>query len=171
MTPEQKNLIMGLTTAPNQERQISSEDFLHRFGANDGKLLGLHLLRSALDQRDRVDVELALIVCFTFGFTKEHLPALLELASAEWHISHEDVIRALDFLRSPAAVDVLYQATQWIPSYLEFDETRALAVKAIRALGKIPDVEAERALRRLVDSEDSIISDRAKKELARHSTH
>jgi hypothetical protein len=169
MTPEQKSLVMALVIVPGREPRITSEEFLYRFGADDGKLLGLQLLRDALGRCDRDDVELALIVCFTFGFTEDHLPTLLGLASAEWHVCHEDVITALGSLNSPAAVNALYQATQWIPSYLDYDETRALAVKAIRALGRIPGVEAERALRRLVDSDDSIISERAKRELARRS--
>ncbi|MFD5103330.1 hypothetical protein [Streptomyces albidochromogenes] len=36
-------------------------------------------------------------------------------------------------------------ATRWIPEYLDFDEFRALAVKAIWALGAIPGPEARDA--------------------------
>ncbi|WP_073814917.1 hypothetical protein [Streptomyces sp. CB02261] len=45
----------------------------------------------------------------------------------------------------------------WIPEYLDFDENRALAVKAIWALGAIPGTEAREALEDLRDDENEII--------------
>lgn len=74
------------------------------------------------------------MVCFRFGFTDDHLQPLLTLAFADWHQRHEDVASALGKLRSPASVDALEHLARWIPAYLEFDEARALAVKAIGRL-------------------------------------
>lgn len=47
--------------------------------------------------------------------------------------------------------------------------SRALARKAIWALGKTPGPEADQALRRLLDSEDEILRDRAQAQLARRT--
>ena len=71
---------------------------------------------------------------------EDHLDLLVQLASADWHHKHEDVVSALGQLRSPAAVEALYHAAWWVPDYLDFDESRALAVKAIWALGGTPGV-------------------------------
>jgi hypothetical protein len=165
MTPEEERLILDLAIAPGRESRISPDDFLNRFGTGDGKSLGLHLLRGAVDRHNGADVELALIVCFTFGFTEDHVSPLLQLVSAEWHVKHEDVVTALGILRAPAAVDALFHAATYVPSYLEYDETRALATKAVRALGRTQVPKAEEMLRRLAASEDDMVSKAAKAEL------
>lgn len=165
MKPEEERLILDLVIAPGREGPISPDDFLKRFGAEDGKALGLHLLLDAVERNNGVDVELALIVCFTFGFTEDHVAPLVQLATADWHVTHEDVVTALGILRAPAAVDALFQAATYVPPYLEYDDTRALATKAIRALGKTPVPEVEEMLRRLAASEDSAVSKDAMAEL------
>lgn len=165
MTPEQQRLVLSLIVAPGSGRQSSLDEFLRLFGASDGRNLGLELLRDAVERRDAVDVEMALIVCSTFGVTTGHFELLLELASADWHFKHEDVVTALGRYRRPDAVDVLYGATQWVPSYLEFDEARALATKAIWALGQTPGEESERALARLLDSDSDILRQAARRQL------
>nr|WP_240982708.1 HEAT repeat domain-containing protein [Streptomyces sp. S3(2020)] len=70
-------------------------------------------------------------------------------------------------LRSPQTVPTLVLATRWVPEYLDWDENRALAVKAIWALGAIPGPEAREALEGLRDDEDEIIRENAVKQLAR----
>ncbi|MET9438981.1 HEAT repeat domain-containing protein, partial [Streptomyces sp. NPDC006551] len=61
----------------------------------------------------------------------------------------------------------LVAATRWVPEYLDFDESRALAVKAIWALGAIPGEEAREALEGLRGDENEIIRENAVKQLAR----
>lgn len=89
------------------------------------------MLGQAVAERDSDDTEAALLVCNTFGFGPGHLPLLLGLASAEWHHSHEDVVWYLGNYQSPEVVEALIAATEWVPDYLDFDENRALARKAI----------------------------------------
>src|SRR5882724_1288541 len=156
MTPEEQSLILSLTVVPGRRQSGSPEEVLRHFGTNDGRALGLDLLRSAVERQDGLDVGLALIVCFTFGFTMDHLDLLVRLSSADWHSRHEDVVTALGKLQAPDSVEALYRATQWIPEYLEFDESRALAMKAIRALGRIPGREAEQALEAVLHSESEM---------------
>ncbi|MGK3204325.1 hypothetical protein [Amycolatopsis sp. MEPSY49] len=112
---------------------------------------------------------MAFIACRAFGvdFTVDHLELLRQLSAADWHRKHEDVITALAEMRAPEAVDVLYRATQWIPKYLEFDENRALAVKAIWALGNTPGNEAEASLVRLLGSDSEVLQKEARRQLER----
>jgi HEAT repeat protein len=146
---------------------MSNEQFLREFGAADGMALGLDLLGDAVGRREPVDVELALVVCFRFGFTDGHLQPLLTLAFADWHQRHEDVASALGELRSPASVDALEHLVRWIPAYLESDEARPLAVKAIWALGGISSEAARRALTSIADSPCSILAEAAVAQLQR----
>jgi HEAT repeat protein len=166
MSPEERTLIMALYVLPGRQ-PMSKEQFLREFGAEDGVALGLRLLQDATERRDPLDVELALVGCFTFGFTDGHLPPLLTLAFADWHQRHEDVASALGKLRSPASVDALAHLAQWVPAYLEYDDARALAVKAIWALGGTPGPAAEQALKQLLSAEDEIVRKAATKQLLR----
>lgn len=50
---------------------------------------------NSIDRHDGTDVEMALIVGFTYGFTREHLEPLLDLSPADWRQRHEDVVTAL----------------------------------------------------------------------------
>ncbi|MGH3160000.1 MAG: hypothetical protein ACRDNF_25960 [Streptosporangiaceae bacterium] len=161
MSPEERALIRTLYVVPGGRQASPADEFLRRFGATDGISLGLGLLREAVERTDAVDVELALVVCFRFGFSDGHLQLLTTLAFADWHQSHEDVAMALGDLRSPGAVDALLHLAQWIPAYLEFDDARALAVKAIWTLGAINDETAHRALESLASSECGIVAENA----------
>jgi HEAT repeat protein len=95
------------------------------------------------------------------------LPLLLELAPADWHRKHEDVVSMLGKLRAPESVDALYLATQWVPEYLNYDESRALARKAVWALGGITTPQAEDALTRLLDKRDKDLDKAAAEQLRR----
>jgi HEAT repeat protein len=106
-------------------------------------------------------------VGYVFGFGPQHVDPLKELVTATWHVSHEDVVGALGKLRVPMVTDALFNATQWIPEYLNYDESRALAVKAIWALGKIDDIEAVRKLEMLSRCEDQILRNSALEQLAK----
>jgi hypothetical protein len=162
---EDRAAVMSLVVVPGRGRRGSPDEVLRHFSATDGK--GLSLLRDAVDREDGLDVEMALIVCATFGFTMGHLDLLVRLARAGWHHKHEGVVAALGQLRAPAAVDALYHAAWWVPDYLDFDESRALAVKAIWALGGTPGDEAEQALTELVGVEDEIVREAARAQLDR----
>lgn len=76
---------------------------------------------------------------------------------------------ALDHLRAPAAVDALYRLAWWVPDYLDWDDTRGLARKAIWGLGQTPGPEAQEALRLLLDEPDEIVRENAAKQLTRRN--
>ena len=162
-------MIYSLAFIPGRDCHNSAEDVLRHFGTTDGHALGLRLLRDAVDRQDGTDAEAALTVCFAFDITADHLELLSHLASADWHRRHEDVARALDHLCTPAAVDALYHLAWWVPGYLDWDDGRALARKAIWGLGKTPGPAAEEALRLLLDEPDEIVRNYAAKQLARRN--
>lgn len=164
MSEEEQRLIINLAT-----NRISKESFLQAFrGSLDGIVLSAELLDEALLHVNSTEVEMALIVGFVFGFDTRHLESLIRLESASWHVKHEDVVTALDRIRDNRAIPALVHATKWIPDYLKFDENRALAVKAIWALGWLKSQEATDALVQLVSCTDPVLSKNASEQLQRH---
>lgn len=165
MTPKQRSLVMALVVRPGGAPALTPDAFLREFGASDGVAISRDLLRDAVDRCDPTDVELALVVSFKFGFSDEHLDLLHRLAFADWHHSHEDVASALGTIRSPVSIGALMRLATWIPSYLEFDQARALATKAIWALGSINTREARDALTRLASSDSAVVAGGARAQL------
>jgi hypothetical protein len=68
----------------------------------------------------------------------------VRLCWADWHWSHEDVVTALGELRTPQVVDAIFHAAQGVPEHLAYGESRALAAKAISALGGTRDLRPGR---------------------------
>ncbi|MFB6878875.1 HEAT repeat domain-containing protein [Streptomyces sp. NPDC056323] len=168
MTPEEQDLVRGLAVGLGEGPTRTIDEVLAHFGEFDGGALALRLLRDAMERRDADDVEMALIVMAAAGApAEEFLEPLTELFPAEWHREHEDIVSTLGKLRSPRTVPTLVLATHWVPEHLDWDENRALAVKAIWALGAIPGPEAREALEGLSDAENEIIRENAVKQLAR----
>jgi hypothetical protein len=169
MTAEQQNLCRQLVITPLRGvTHISREEFLRQFpsAVEHGKL-AFGMLEDAYEAQNAEDLQCALIVGFGFGFAPAHLNTLRRLVEADWHYSHEDVVTALETWPTPDTVDALFAATQWIPKSLEYDDSRALAVKAIWALGKIPGGEAGRKLEVLARSDNVILQQAATDQLVR----
>ncbi len=156
-----------IALAPGGKETISDAEFLRKFHATDGVALGLQLLRDAVDRRDPTDVEMALIVSSHFGFSSDHIEPLIVLAYADWHQQHENVAWALENMRPPEAVDALAHLARWVPSYLEFDNARALAVKAIWGLGKIGNEPARCELEALSHANSEVVARNARSQLDR----
>lgn len=84
-----------------------------------------------------------------------------------WHKQHENIAMILQRLKSPKSVDYLYTTINKKYSYLDYDDNYALAVKCIWALGDIGNKEAKEYLKKLLNSENEIIIDNARKQLER----
>ncbi|MGW4742189.1 HEAT repeat domain-containing protein [Nocardia xishanensis] len=160
-------MINSLVAIPGRPTRGTPRDILEHFGVSDGKKLGLDLIQDAIERCDRRDVRPALVVAYAFGIDSDYLPSFLQLAQADWHQAHEDIAFELGKMRSPRAIEALFHLARWVPDYLAWDDNRALASKAIWALGGIPGPEAERALLQLQDSENQIVRSAARKQLAR----
>jgi hypothetical protein len=174
MTPEQRDLVHDLVcTPPSGQRQISKKAFRRQFPeALEGESLAFPLLTQAWEDKSAEDVQCALIIGFVFDFSPRHEDLLCQLALADWHMSHEDVVSALEKIgaTSDKAIDTLYEVTQMLLPYLAYDDYRALAVKAIWALGKTAGTRAEAKLKLLANSSHPILRANAEKQLKRRET-
>ena len=146
------------------------EEFAKRFpeSLNGGKL-SLNILSDASNRLDAEDLQDALIIGHVFGFPSESEEILCGLVSQLWHHSHEDLVSSItrSGFSDERTCSALYDATQITPLYLEYDESRALAVKAIWALGEIPGRCSEERLETLTRSPAAILREAAKDQLGR----
>ncbi|MEU8679479.1 hypothetical protein [Streptomyces sp. NPDC048560] len=86
MTPDERDLVMGLGVAPCSPPTRTIDEVLAHFGESDGGALALRLLRDAMERRDADDVEMALIVHWAADASvEEFLEPLTELFPADWH--------------------------------------------------------------------------------------
>lgn len=94
-----------------------------------------------------------------------HVPALIALAEAPWHHRHEDVVHALQELRSPDSIAALERTAFSTHAYLAYDNNYALARKCTWALADIGSREAQEALMRIAKCGDPTIAAYAQKRL------
>lgn len=164
MTLEEQQLAFALVMLPNGESRISSEDFARRFpSALEGGKLALRLLEEATQKQSAGELEAALSIGFTFGFTVEHVPMLCRLLHVDWHSQHEDIVSTLQGLKDPRAVDALYGAAFVKHEYLAYDEFFGLARKCTWALADIGTADALVKLQLLAASDNSVIAGYAQK--------
>ncbi len=110
------------------------------------------------------------MVSGVFGMDERWARPCQALLESDWHILHETAAFALGRV-GDAAVPALVRAAREVPDYLEFDESRALAGKAIHSLGKIPGPEAEAALDDLLLHEDHALRSMVRRVLDRRHTN
>lgn len=146
----------------------SQEHFLQEFHPElDREELVLDRLKDAKRLKSAAKVNFALNIGFIFGFTQKHFDILCDLLVADWHYSHEDLVTAIDEFKDERAIPLLYKSALSKFSYLDYDDACALARKAIWALGKIGNHEAEIALENLEECKESTISQYAREQLER----
>ncbi|WP_410875478.1 hypothetical protein [Nocardia sp. A7] len=170
MNPAVRQLIMSLVIYPGKSATISSEEFLRQVGAADGQELGLDLLREAIVEQNADSVELAFVVAGQFGVPPAGVDLLIQLANADWHHKHEDVAGFLQEMPNPASIEALVRLATWVPAYLEYDDGRALARKAVWALGAIPGPAAGAALTGLRQAESEFVRKQVDKQLDRRNS-
>lgn len=137
-------------------KRISEDDFCAAYPMTpgEGSHVGYEMLARALQQQDAVAVAFGMYLGGRFGVTDEYLDVLLDLATAPWHETHEDVVTAIGTLKSPKSIDTLVRtATTHFP-YRDYDEFNSLGVKCVYALAKIGTPEAIAGLRTLATSGD-----------------
>jgi FMN phosphatase YigB (HAD superfamily) len=164
MRTRQQQLILDMTLHRISEAEFLRETGIARSGAS---AFALKMLEEAYGHKSEDDVECGLLLAFTFGFSPEFVDALIRLSDADWHHSHEDVVMALDDLRDRRAIDAFYRAALKLHPYLDYDDARALAEKAIWALGNLADPIADEKLRQLARSDHAIVREYATRQLQR----
>jgi hypothetical protein len=158
MTDEQRELILNLAL-----KRISENEFLARFPVNpriDTSYV-VRALEEAMQDRNKHDVERAMMIGFHFGFPKESADVLCRLILEDWHTQHENMAWEMQRLKDPRTVDCLYQTALARFPYLDYDDAHALAVKCLWALSDINTAEAREKLRLLTQSENKIIHENA----------
>jgi hypothetical protein len=167
MTPYQHDLCKALITNVDGTTQISNESFAAAFpDALEQNRLADRLLNGVVDAKSAEDLSCAMLVGFRFGFSVNQRSALAALIHEDWHQCHEDLVSVLQDMGGEETIEALFAATQHVPEYLEWDSNRALAVKAIYALDRLPYDEAKQKLKILANSLDPILSDLAGRSLA-----
>ncbi len=123
-------------------------------------------LEEALELRDNAAVERAIENAYHCGLTIELVPALLALLPETFHTRHEDIVRALQALKDPRAVNALYDAALVEHPYLDYDENFGLARRCTWALADIGTPEARLALEKLEKNPNAHIAGYARRRLA-----
>jgi hypothetical protein len=131
----------------------------------EAQLQAVTRLESAIHLQSGALAEKAVSEAFAVGLHPLYAQYLIFLAEVPWHSRHEDVVLALQRLRSPAAVGALERTAHAVHAYLAYDDGLALARKCTWALADIGTPEAHQALVRLSNCENAIIAGFARKRL------
>jgi HEAT repeat protein len=164
VNPDQQKLILDLLLGRISEQEFFAKYPTSSTAASDE---GAQMLQRALQERDATAVEFGLYLGHRFGITAEYLESLKALAVSDWHQRHEDVVAALAKLKNSTSVEALYRAAGLQLSYLEYDDTFALANKAVHALKAIGTAEAIEFLGRLLGEGSGPVQGYAKQALTR----
>jgi hypothetical protein len=148
---------------------ISKDEFLrcYPFDVEKDSSHVRKFLQDAYLLKDADEFEYALLLGFSFDFDIESVPILNNLIVEDWHFKHEDIARLLQGFKDSSSIDVLYQTALERYDYLDYDDSYALAVKCIWALGSINTGSSREKLKQLTSSTNQIISDAAEKQLQR----
>ncbi|QOS97234.1 HEAT repeat domain-containing protein [Brevibacterium sp. JNUCC-42] len=161
MTDKERNLIDQLMGGT-----ISKEQFALEFNVDSTYVK--QLLEVSYDEKNEDDVDFLNYVIFGFNLvTEDYVDLLCRLMYAPWHHQHEDIATIFQSFRFPQTVECLYKTAQTQFEYLEYDDSYALAVKCIWALGDINTEESRKKLELLSVSENEIIRENALKQLQR----
>lgn len=129
----------------------------------------LEALRRSVAAKDADAFEVALGQTMTRGLCPAVVELLMEALAMRWHTRHEDVARALQDIKDPRAVGVLYSAALTVHEYLAFDDGFSLARKCTWALADIGTREARSRLVELAGSANATIAGYAQRRLDRWS--
>nr|WP_319396638.1 hypothetical protein [uncultured Desulfobacter sp.] len=166
MTNAEKKLIEELMSDT-----ITKMEFRNRFPVDiqQNSDYILSNLEKAFNDKNADDIEDILFVGFSFSlFSNKFVNVLCDLIIEEWHYKHEDIAMILQELKDPQSIDNLYKTALSKYEYLDYDDSCALAVKCIWALGDINTDYAREKLKLLATSDNSIIKENAVRQLNRN---
>jgi len=131
----------------------------------------LNELSSAIEKRSQDDIEDVILLFFIYPEIKREvfIPPLCHLILQDWHYKHEDIASLFQKWKNPQTISVLYETTNKSFDYLEYDDSFALAVKCIWALGDIATAESFDKLKTLSESTNPIIKENASYQLKKHA--
>jgi hypothetical protein len=149
--------------------KVSDDEFFAAFHTSRDQVVafGSTVLQQALTRHDKDLVVLGGYVGHRFGFSADAAGVLMALAEATWHTDHENVVSALDKLRDPSSVDVLYRTALAQYDYLDYDDSHGLGVKCVRALSAIATESALQRLGQLAHCGNQVLEQQAISQLNR----
>ncbi len=138
LTSHQIDACLALIIGPFGKARLTSSEFLAQVpvAVSEG-VLAPDFWHAAVEEKDADALVCALLVGFSFGFPSSIVNELCDLLGASWHRSHENLVEALDGFDGEVVADALVGATEYVPEYLAFDDSRALAIKAVWMLSKL----------------------------------
>lgn len=151
-------------------KEINKEQFLQLFFKDTISCSNYikQLLEVAFEEKEADDIDYLVYVVFALNLvTDEYINLLIKLMYAPWHYTHEDIATIFQSFKFPQTIKCLYDTALTQFEYLEFDDSFALAVKCIWALGEINTVESKEKLTLLAKSENEIIKENAINQLNR----
>ncbi len=114
-----------------------------------------NLLLESIADKNADEVEYAIMLGFTYGFTELHSTALCRLLSEQWHIKHEDIASLFQHeLRDQRHLDCLLKGLQNIPAYMEYNEGYSFINQCIWSISVLNTLESKKALIELSKSEN-----------------
>lgn len=116
------------------------------------------------EKADQHDVTNVLYIASTFKvLSEEFVDILITLLQETWHYGHESIVWALQEIKSPRTVDILYETAIVKVPYLDYDDTghNSLRLHCIWALGEINTPEAKEKLKLLAQSDIPILKEKA----------
>lgn len=149
------------------EKLISERLITDIFGSEVEINKIIEVLNISRTARNEMFLEVILILIDHFELKDKKLTKLLcELATEDWHFTHEDIVSTLKETVDPDIVDILYNVIFLKLEYLEYDETYQLARKCIKGIASINNLNSLSKLQNLLNNKNPIISGYARKELS-----
>ena len=112
------------------------------------ELSARQLLEEAIASRDAAEVEFTLAVVPALGHFPTHSTLFVALFRQQWHQRHEDMTRDLErFGAEKQIIEAFGWSAQVRLDYLDYNNSEALARKAIYALGRMNTPESQTKLR------------------------
>lgn len=165
MKDEQKSLINMLIV-----KSITKKEFMNKFGVDKKDMIQFinTNLENAYEEKNPENIGLLLYIIFEYDFISElYIEILCKILYSKWHYEHENIAMIFNELKSPKTIKSLYDTAVTQFDYLNYDDSYALAVKCIWALGKINVPEAHEKLKILAKSVNKIIKECAIEQLNR----
>lgn len=155
------------------ENKITIDDLKINFDTQGKDLTSclLENLEIAKSEHSEVDVESIIILIFSSKEIKtdDLVSILCELMLEPWHYKHEDIARLFQKWRNPKTIKILFDTCNAKFKYLDYDDSYALAVKCIWALGDIATKESFDKLKILSTSKNPVIKENAYYQLKKHA--
>lgn len=144
------SLIRQLVLAKSHDRKELSDSILRDIHTSHGRLFDQNCtispvhLSKVIENKDAVSLSELLTIGFSSGFNPQLSDLFIEILKYEWHDCHEDIVSALQSIgaKDPQVIEALCYVTEWVPKLLKWDESRALARKALWALRSIDNEQA-----------------------------